>query len=259
MPRLDAHRPDDHHHLYLPGDTAVHRLAPEAKLVAHIAFVVAVALTPREAVAVFAVDALSLVVVVTVARVPVRALVRRLAVIVPFVIFAVTVPLLGGGERVDVAGLAVSIQGLWAGWNIVVKALLGATASIVLSATTPIPDIIGGLGRLRVPSTVVAIVSFMFRYLDIVGDQLKRMRTAMVARAHDPRWLWQARPMAASAGALFVRSYERGERIHDAMLARGFTGVMPDLEQRRASSREWVVAGVLPVVATTGLAAALAW
>lgn len=259
MPRLDTHRPGDHHHLYLPNDTAVHRLAPEAKLVAHLTFVIAVALTPRDAIAVFALDAVGLAVVVMVARVPIRCVGRRLGVIVPFVIFAATVPLVGGGEHVEVAGLALSVDGLWAGWNIVVKALLGATASIVLSATTPIPDLVGGLGRLRAPATVVAIVSFMFRYLDIVGDQLKRMRTAMVARAHDPRWLWQARPVAASAGALFVRSYERGERIHDAMLARGFTGVMPELERRRASGRDWLTAGVLPAVAAIGLAVALTW
>ena len=80
------------------------------------------------------------------------------------------------------------------------------------------------MARLRVPHLVVAIVAFFLRYLDVVADDLRRMRRAMTARGHDPRWLWQVGPIASSVGALFVRSYERGERIHLAMLARGFDG-----------------------------------
>ena len=92
----------------------------------------------------------------------------------------------------------------------------------------------------------------MIRYLDLLVGQLGRMRTAMVARAHDPRWLWQAKPIASSAGALFVRSYERGERVHQAMLARGYTGVMPEIDSRPHSGTQWWAAVVvpLPVVVT---------
>ena len=81
-----------------------------------------------------------------------------------------------------------------------------------------------GLARLRVPPVFVSIMSFMVRYMELMADSLARMRTAMTARGYDPRWLWQAKPIASSAGALFVRSYERGERIHAAMVARGIRG-----------------------------------
>ncbi len=77
------------------------------------------------------------------------------------------------------------------------------------------------------------------------------MRTAMVARAHDPRWLWQAKPIASSAGAMFVRSYERGERVHSAMLARGFTGSMPQLDHRPATMTEWITCLAVPLVSIT--------
>ena len=120
------------------------------------------------------------------------------------------------------------------------KATLGATAGIIMVATTPIPDILAGLSRLRLPALFVSIIAFMFRYLDLVIDELTRMRRAMVARGHDARWLWQARPIAASAGTLFVRTYERGERVHDAMLARGFTGAMPQTLGGTASPTNWL-------------------
>lgn len=196
----------------------MHRLSAAAKLVGLVVFTVAVALTPRRAVGAFVVDVVVIAGVVAVARLRVRLVVARLFVITPFVMMAAVVPFIAeGGERVDVAGWSLSVDGCWAAWNIVAKATLGATASIVLAATTPIPDVLAGLGKLKVPAVLVAIVSFMFRYLDLLIDQLQRMRRAMVSRCHDPRWLWQARPIASSAGALFVRSYERGERIHQAM------------------------------------------
>jgi cobalt/nickel transport system permease protein len=109
------------------------------------------------------------------------------------------------------------------------------------------------MSRLRVPRLVVAIFAFMLRSIDELVGQVGRMRRSMVARAHDPRWLWQARPMAASAGALFVRAYERGERTHQAMVARGYDGSMPDLDDRRATAGEWTVALIPGSVAVIAL------
>ncbi len=252
----------DHAHLHVPGDTIVHRLPANAKLVGLVVFVTVVALTPRYAVAAFAVDAVAVAVVVGAARLPVRLVAARLAVIIPFLLFAVLVPFLAGGDEVDVAGLSLSRDGLWAAFNVTAKAVIGATASIVLAATTPVPDVIAGLNRLRVPPVLVGIVAFMFRYLDLLVDQTRRMRQAMVARAHDPRWLWQAKPIAASAGTLFVRSYERGERVHQAMLARGYTGTMPDLaapgDDDRRPRAAWAVAMAPAVVGASALVLAIA-
>ena len=105
--------------------------------------------------------------------------------------------------------------------------------------------------------TLTAIASFMIRYLELIAGELGRMRTAMTARGYDPRWLWQAKPIASSAGALFIRSYERGERVHAAMLARGYTGTMPELNHHRATQQEWIVGalfvGLVVAVAITAV------
>jgi cobalt/nickel transport system permease protein len=237
------------HQLFVPGASAVHRLQPEAKLVALVVFVSAVALTPRHAVWAFVVDAAVLLVVAAVAGIPFAVLGRRALVVVPFLAVAALVPVIGDGPRTTVGPLALSTDGLWAAWNIAAKALLGATASVLLTATTPIPALLTGMARLRVPRPVVAIVSFMVRYLDLIADQFHRMRRAAAARGHDPRWLWQARPIAASAGTLFVRTYERGERIHQAMVARGFTGHLPDLHPATDRRAGWPTALLAPAVA----------
>jgi len=244
-----------HRHLHVPGTTLVHRLPPQVKLAGLLAFAVTVAITPRRAVGVFAVEAAVLLMVVAIARIPVATLLGRLAAVVPFVLFAFFIPFIADGTQTNVLGVSLSTDGLWSTWNILAKAILGTTASIVISATTPIPDMVHGLARLRVPTTIVAIIAFMFRYLDVIAEQLAQMRRSMTARCHDPRWLWQARPIAASAGTLFVRSYERGERVHQAMLARGFSGQMPVLAQRSATPVNWLAAFVPAVVACAALLA----
>ncbi|MGB7861157.1 MAG: energy-coupling factor transporter transmembrane component T, partial [Acidimicrobiia bacterium] len=161
------------------------------------------------------------------------------------------------GEQVELLGVTVSEACLWGAWNILAKASIGASATILLAATTEVPDMLNGMGRLHVPSVLTAIAGFMMRYLEVIAEELGRMRTAMTARGFDPRWIWQVRPIASSSGALFIRSYERGERVHSAMLARGFTGEMPTMTDQQATTRQWIVALSLPtagiVVAVVGL------
>jgi cobalt/nickel transport system permease protein len=222
-------------------------MAPEAKLVAAFAVVTAVAVTPRQALWAFGLYAFGVAGLVAAARVPPRFLALRLLAIAPFVLFAFFIPFIAGGDTTEIGGVSLSVDGLWGMWNILAKATLGASVSIILTATTEIAEIIRGLGVLRVPAIFTAIATFMIRYLELIVDELGRMRVAMAARGYDPRWLSQARPIASAAGALFVRSYERGERVHAAMLSRGFTGTMPALDHRAARPREW---GAVALIAT---------
>jgi len=244
------------HTLYVHEHSAVHRLAPEAKILAAVAFVAVVAVTPREDVWAFAVHAALLGAVTAVARIRPGFVLARLAGIIPFVLFALLLPFVAGGDEIRVLGMDLSRPGLWGLWNVVAKAGLGAATTIVLTATTEIAEILRGLDRLRVPPVVTAIASFMIRYLEVVASELGRMRTAMTARGYDPRWLWQVKPIAAAAGALFIRSYERGERVAQAMAARGYTGTMPTLVEAPTHRRDWIVAGLLPLGGAVALAAA---
>jgi cobalt/nickel transport system permease protein len=231
-------------------------MAPEAKLVAAFGFVAAVAVTPRQAVWAFGVYAILVAGLVSLARLSPGFVVLRLLAVAPFVLFALIIPFVAGGDTTEIGGVSVSVDGLWGMWNILAKATLGASVSIVLTATTEIPDVIRGLGVLRVPALFTAIATFMVRYLELVVDELGRMRMAMTSRGYDPRSILQARPIASAGGALFVRSYERGERVHAAMLSRGFAGTMPTLDHRRADNWEW--AAVVLVVTAAAVVSAFA-
>lgn len=212
-------------------------------------FVLIVVATPREALWAYGVYAGLVVVLATMARVGVRTLVRRLVIETPFLLFVIGLPFLAGGERVDVAGVGLSIEGLWAAWNILAKATLGTGTMVLLASTTPITSILEGLQRLKLPPAMVAIAGFMVRYFDVIVSEMRRMKVGRESRGYDARWLWQAKALSASAGTLFIRSYERGERVYLAMLSRAFTGSMPEFTPRAASLSHWAAAATLPAAA----------
>jgi cobalt/nickel transport system permease protein len=245
------------HPLYLPGASPLHRARPQCKIAASLLFVLAVVATPREALWAYGLYALLLLALARVGRVPLPFLARRLVVEVPFLLFAVLLPVVGHGERVEVLGLPLAREGLWAAWNILVKGTLGVAATVIVAATTPVPELLRGLERLRLPRAFTNVAGFMVRYADVIADELRRMRVARLSRGYDPRWIWQARAVAATAGALFIRSYERGERVYLAMVSRGYAGSMPVLEDLAASRGQWLAA--LAVPATAALVAATAW
>jgi cobalt/nickel transport system permease protein len=243
--------------LLVPRASPVHRLPGQTKLAAVLLFVVAVVLIPREQFWAFGVAALLLLAVTLAARLPVLTITRRLVVEAPFVLFAVALPFLGGGERVDVAGVALSVEGLYGAFNVLAKATLGTAATLLLTATTPVRDLLAGLERLGLPRLLVAIAAFMVRYIDVVLAEVARMRVARISRGDDPRFLWQAKAVAATAGTLFVRSYERGERVYLAMLSRGYDGRMPAAVAPVPTGGQWLTALTLPALGA--LLCAAAW
>ena len=143
--------------------------------------------TPREAVWAFGLYAVLLAGVAAAARVPVGFLLRRLLIEVPFVAFAVLMPFVAEGERVEVLGLSLSVSGLWGAWNVLAKGTLGVAASVLLASTTELRELLLGLQRLRLPSLLVQIASFMIRYGDVIAGEMRRMRIARESRGFTAR------------------------------------------------------------------------
>ncbi|MFJ9559768.1 cobalt ECF transporter T component CbiQ [Streptomyces fuscichromogenes] len=237
------------HRLYRHAHSPVHALPPHTKLVAALAFVVVVVSTPRTAMWAFALYAVLLAGVARLARVPAGLLLRRLLIEVPFVAFAVLMPFVAQGERVDALGLSLSVNGLWGAWNVLAKGTLGVATSVLLAATTELRELLLGLERLRLPPLLVQIASFMIRYGDVITDEMRRMRIARRSRGFEARGVRHWGVLAKSAGALFIRSYERGERVHLAMVSRGYTGSMPVVDEVTASRAQWSYAFALPLAA----------
>lgn len=234
------------HPLYLNRDSVVHRLPPETKIIAVLLYTIVVVITPREEFLAFAGYAVLLAAVAVLARVPAGWLAKRATIELPFVLLAVVLPFAGHGERVIWLGMSLSVDGLYGAWNIFIKGTLGVLASLLLAATTTMRDLIIGLDRLRCPRVFTQIATFMLRYLDILVDDARRMRIARLSRGYDPRFLWQVKAFAVGVGALFLRAFERGERVYLAMLSRAYTGRLPVPEGAAATRSQWAMSAALP-------------
>lgn len=250
------------HPLYRDGQSVVHRLPAEIKIVVLAVFVVAVVATPRETFWPYGIYAVILLAVWRLARIPLRWILPRMLIELPFLVLAVLLPFAEGGERIEVAGLSLAVTGLYAAWGVVVKGTLGVASSLTVAATTPARELPSALSRLGVPALLTSILVLMIRYVDVLAAEANRMRMARLSRGDSPRALHQAGATARSAGALFLRSYERGERVHLAMLSRGYDGRVPPgllgpAGAAPASARIWVLA-MLPA-AGAALIAGLTW
>ena len=194
---------------YHPGTSPVHRLPAGLKAGGAAALVVAVVLLPRNAWAGYAACATFLLLVAALARMPARAIARRILLLEPFVLGVAALSLAQqGGGRVFVAML--------------VKSTLCLSSMVLLSGTTRFSDLLGVLWRLRVPSLLVTSLALMYRYLSVLVEEAERMIRARRSRTFAPGRGLAWRASATVAAQLFVRSSERAERVYAAMCARGW-------------------------------------
>ena len=222
---------------YRQGTSLIHRLDPRLKLAATLAFVVVVALTPPRAWPAFALLAGLAVGTILASQVPLAEALKHSTIALPFaVMVAISVPFTRAGNVLwawhpfDPAGqgwgLTVTDEGLFLFAAVVVKAWLSVLVSGLLVATTTFPNLLAAMRSLRVPTILTTIISFMYRYLFVLVDEAMRLMTARQARSVGAgrSVAWRARVLGGMVGSLFIRSYERSERIYAAMLSRGFAG-----------------------------------
>ncbi|MEX1125554.1 MAG: cobalt ECF transporter T component CbiQ [Acidimicrobiia bacterium] len=233
------------HALFVHANSPLHRLSPQVKTAAAMVMLVAIISTPREAFWAFAIYAVALGALAVIARIPIRFLLSRMMVLAPFALLALLFPLFGTDPRVEVFGVSLSEQGLRDMWNLLAKASLGLVTAILLGATTEIADLLRGFDSLRVPRLVTAILGFMVRYIDVVVGDLNRMRLALAARGHQGSSIAHWGPYGRAMGTMFIRTYERGERVYLAMESRGYAGEMPPSSRVKATPGEWSIAGIL--------------
>jgi len=241
------------HRVETPSARETAAIPAHPKLLSLIVFALSVVGVSAGAWEALGVHAVIVLVVLGLARVPIGRILRGLTFALPFVVFAVVTPLVALGPRTEVLGVSVSSPAVDAALLMIAKIVIALLASIAFSATSSAQELLLAFDRLRMPPTLTAIISFMIRYAVIVGDDVKRMRIARQSRGGQDHRVAHFRAIASSVGTLFIRSYERGERVHLAMLARAYDGVFPAAAGRPASVAEWAVAlspAVLALIVT---------
>jgi cobalt/nickel transport system permease protein len=235
--------------LYLHRHSLVHRLPAHVKIMAVLSFIIVSAVTPITQWQAFIAYFAAIFIVSLVAKIPTPTLLKRSLIEIPFILFAILMPFFGTGERFEVGPLNLYRESLLAAVGIVAKGTLGVLSAVVLSSSTTARELLRGLEKLHLPKLMVQIAAFMLRYVNVISDEMERMKVARESRGFIATGLKDWKVIAIAASALFIRSYERGERVHLAMLSRGYTGVLPHDMSEGASLKIWLQGLALPLFA----------
>jgi cobalt/nickel transport system permease protein len=114
--------------------------------------------------------------------------------------------------------------------SILAKNSLAFLMMLVLAESTPWRELLVAMRRLKVPRVLVATLEMMERYVHVLRDELDRMITARRARSFRSRGMLSWELLTGMIAMLFLRSFERAERVHAAMTARGWDGTIRSLE-----------------------------
>jgi cobalt/nickel transport system permease protein len=242
---------------YRPRTSPIHALDPRVKLVLALAYILTAALAPIAAWSIYILLFSIILSVEILSGLGVGFVLKRAALALPFVLAALPV-IFTNGEIVlfslpigswTLTGYA---EGLERFISVALKSWLSVQAAIVLASSTPFPDLLQAMRAIRIPRLLVAMFGLMWRYLFVFVDEALRLMRARAARsgvvAETGRRpggsvTWRARVAGGMAGNLFLRAFERSDRIYMAMISRGYDGEIRTLPMTAIGSGSWFVLG----------------
>jgi len=238
---------------YLAGQSLIHRLDPRLKLVASVLFILSNVLLPDGAWLAFLLSLALILLIAWKSGIGVAYTLKRSFVALPFFLAAITAIFALPGRTLAVWDLGpwhlvATDTGLLRFVSVVIRSWLSVQVAIILIATTQFPDLMHAMRHLHVPAVLIAVISFMYRYLFVMANEAMRLMRAREARSARPAGgggggsiLWRAKVAGNMAGQLFLRSYERSERVYNAMLSRGYQGQVLTLNPHTLQTRDWLL------------------
>ena len=213
--------------------------SPQGMLLAAVLFVVGIVVGMPHAPLEIAAVLILVLVIGLVARVRLGKLFLRSLIVVPIAgVMALLVPLRFVTEW-SAQGLAHAYQlGAYLVFELIVTPWMCVLVMLLLVSVCPEKDLLYALERLRIPRAFTLLLTFMYRYVGVMRAQLTAARRSLVSRAPDLSARKQALLYGNLAGSMIIRAHGRGERIHAAMLSRGFTGYLPRLAHQRFGARD---------------------
>ncbi len=256
-------------------NSPLHHLSPIVKVVVTVLFIFSNALLPDGAWLSFAISWVIILTLSLLGRLGWSYTLKRSFIILPFALAGISALFSLPGKTLAIwqlgsLELILTDAGLLRFESILVRSWLSVQFAILLVATTTFPDLIHALEHLRLPKMLVTVIAFLYRYMSIISDEALRLLRARQSRSavlpkDKPRskgfspstssqemtkvvttrngrnLLWRARTAGNMVGQLFLRSYERSDRIYYAMLSRGYSGHIRTLNPHRMESHDWLL------------------
>lgn len=201
---------------------------PRFKILGTVYFIFMVIATKTSSYSAFYFYAAVLFMLVLSAKISFSVFLKRYLIILPFLLFIIALlPFSKRGNAIFILPLKlitlrISDAGLANFTQVFIKSFFSLCSLIILSTTTSFADIIKAFKDLKVPLIIVIMLSFMYRYLYLMINELKKMKMAVDARNFGKNKIGALKALACCVGVFFLRSYERSENVYRAMLSRNF-------------------------------------
>ena len=200
-------------------DSIVARLDPRIKIITFLSLIIFTVVTPASSRQEFCLQGLLAFAILSVSRMPASFIFKKSLVVIPFVV------------AVSIFNLIAGRQTIGAFSAIFAKSVLSVVYLILLVATTRFPDLMKAFERLKCPRLIITILSFMYRYVFVIEDELMTMQVAKESRSFGGPALFHVKVFSNILASLFIRSYEHAEEVYLAMCARGFDGNIRTLSE----------------------------
>lgn len=225
------------HHNYIDQyanqNSLIHKIPAGVKILSSFFFIFAIVFIPISYYPLFLAYLFLLGFFILLSKVPIGFILKNSLTVIPFVfLVSISIPFIkegtvAGSLNLSLFKLNLTYPGLLIFVNVLIKSWLSVLTLLLLATTTRFKRLLKGLEKLGLPQIFTLILSFMYRYLFVITDELMRIRRSIEARSGRT---FDYKTIGNVVGTIFLRSYERGERVYLAMLSRGFTGEIKDLE-----------------------------
>ena len=229
---------------YSSLDSVMHRFDPRAKLIAFLILIFSIVLLQDLKLAF--IGLLGAILFLIASKLPLRFVLQHIKWVCFFIVpFILIMPFSVHGTGIfHFHGLTLTYEGLEYGILVAVRALAAVIIVLPMIATTRFDITIKALGELKMPNMLVQMFMFTYRYIFVFVIEFQRTWRAMVARGFQMKTnLYALRTIGKALGTFFIRSYERGDRVYQALRARGYTVKPKTLVEfkMRASDYVWTV------------------
>lgn len=235
------------------GNSLFHDLDPRVKIIVTTLFSIIVAVADRLEVLLLAL--VFSVCCVLVSRLSLKKVIRRLFLVNGFILLLwILLPFTNPGKTLfSIGSFDASEEGVLYALSITLKSNTIILASIALLGTTPIFTLAHALRHLFVPDKLIQLLFFVYRYIYVIYFEYIRLVNAMKVRCFHPRNdLHTYKAYAHLAGMVMLKSYDRSERVYDAMLCRGFKGKFWVLDHFSLKSGD-IISFIIMLICLTGL------
>lgn len=202
--------------------TSIHRLHPVVKLITTVVYLTVVVSFGRYEISSLLPFFFYPVLIITLAELPVVPILKRVVLVGPFILGIGILNPFFDHQVAMLAGITLS-RGWLTFLSILIKGVLTVTVSIVLIATTGMDKLTAALRLLKVPKIFVLQLLLTYRYISVLIEEVARMVRAYHLRAPGQKGIRRS-IWGSFAGQLILRTFDRAQRIYQAMSLRGFTG-----------------------------------